>query len=175
MVTTTAPKRLHAGDSASWVANFPEHPASEGWALKYSLSNASNVYTLTASPLGDDFEVSLTSTASAAFAPGLYTLIGYVEKEDLRVSVSTTRFEVLPDVTQAHDRRSQAERTLQAIRDVLEGKASDDQQMIQYAGRTLSRYTFEQLITIESKLARTVARERARKAGHRGLIGVQLR
>lgn len=175
MVTTTKPKRLHAGDSASWVADFPNYPASEGWSLKYSLSSASNVYTLTASPLGDDFEVSIASSVSSTFAPGLYTLIGYVEKGDERHTVTEDRFEVLPNITEAHDRRSQAERTLQAIRDLLEGKASDDQQMIQYAGRTLSRYTFEQLIAIESRLARRVAREKQARRGSRGFIGAVFR
>lgn len=175
MVATTAPKRLNAGDSASWVVAVPGHPASDGWSFKYSLTNASHVHTLTATALGDDYSIRLGSSESASFAPGLYTLIGYVERSDERVQVSSQRLEILPNLTEAHDRRSQAERTLSAIRDLLEGKATDDQQMIQYAGRTLSRYTFEQLLAIESRLARQVAREKARKAGSKGIIGAVFR
>jgi len=169
------PKKLYAGDSASWLASFPEFLASEGWSLSYVLSNANGAHTITSTPIGDDFQVQITSTASSAFAPGRYSLIGYVEQGDDRHVVSESSLEVFPNITEAVDRRSQAERTLQAIRDMIEGKASDDQQMIQYQGRTLSRYTFEQLIMIESRLARTVAREHARKSGSRGFIGVTLR
>jgi hypothetical protein len=45
--------------------------------------------------------------------------------------------------------------------------------MIQYNGRTLSRYTFEALETIRSRLKRTVARERERRRGSKGRIGVK--
>ena len=175
MVKNTAPRRLNAGDSASWVVSLPNYPATEGWSLKYAIANASQNYALTASALGDDFEVVIPSSTSSSYSPGLYALIGYVEKDDQRTEVSSNRLEILPNVTSLHDRRTQAERTLQAIRDLLEGKATDDQQMIQYAGRTLSRYTFEQLIAIESRLARRVAREKAARKGHKGIIGAVFR
>ena len=175
MVKPLLPKRLNAGDSASWVASFADYPASQGWDLRYSLTNGSNVFSVATKALGDDYEVVIGSSLSSTFSPGQYSLIGYVMKDDERYIVSTSDLEVMPDVTVKADRRSQAERTLQAINDLLEGKADDDQQMIQYAGRTLSRYTFEQLEAIRSRLARTVAREKDRKAGRKGSIGVKLR
>lgn len=173
MVASTKPTRLNAGDSASWVASLPAYPASSGWSLSFALVNSTASHPIAATALGDDFEVSISSSASIGYTPGVYTLIGYVAKGGERIQVSESRLDVFPDVTVAADRRTQAERTLAAIEDLLEGKADDDQQMIQYAGRTLSRYTFDQLEAIRSRLKRTVAREQARKAGHKGSIGVR--
>lgn len=170
------PSRIHAGDSAAWLVNFPEYRPDQGWVLAYRLSNQSASYVVNAQALGDDFEVKITATQSRSFTAGKYTLIGYVTKvaTDERVVVSETSLEVNPDITQAIDRRSQAERTLEAVRALLEGKANEDQQMLQYNGRTLSRYTISDLLTFESRLARTVAREKSRKAGQKGFIGVRI-
>ena len=175
MVNT--PSRLNAGDSLEWVASFAGFPASQGWNLIYVLTNATNSYTteFVVSPLGDDFAVSVSAAASANLVTGDYSLFAVASKGAQRQTVAETRFRVLPAVTTLHDRRTQAERTLQAIDDLLEGKADDDQQMIQYAGRTLSRYTFEQLEQIRSRLRRTVARQRARKAGAKSFIGAVLK
>lgn len=175
MVNT--PNQLNAGDSLDWVVSFPDFPASDGWGLIYVLTNATNSYTteFVVSPQEDAFAVSLSVEDSVNIAVGDYTLFAVVNKEKQRKTAAQTRFSVLPNVTSLHDRRTQAERTLQAIEDMLEGKAEDDQQMIQYAGRTLSRYTFEQLEQIRSRLKRTVLRERARKAGAKPFIGARFR
>lgn len=175
MVNT--PTRLNAGDSLEWGASFVGFPASKGWSLSFALTNSTHSYTteFVVSPLGDDFSISLSATNSAALAVGEYALFAIMQKGDKRQTVGETRFRVLPNVTTLHDRRTQAERTLEAIEALLEGKADDDQQMIQYAGRTLSRYTFEHLEQIRSRLRRTVARQRARKAGAKSFIGAVLR
>jgi len=173
----TSPQRLNAGDSLTWIARFAAYPASAGWQLRYTLTSAEQVYSnaFTVSPLGNDFSVALSPSNSATLAAGDYVLFATVEKDNARHTVQETRFTVMPAITEAQDRRTQAERTLSAIEDLLEGKASDDQQMIQYAGRTLSRYTFEQLAQIRSRLRRTVARQHARKAGAKPFIGAVLR
>jgi len=179
----TSPQRLYAGDSLTWIARFAAYPASAGWQLRYTLTSAQQVYSnvFTVSSLSDDFRVSddfsvaLSPLKSATLAAGDYVLFATVEKDNARHTVQETRFTVLPAITEAQDRRTQAERTLSAIENLLEGKASDDQQMIQYAGRTLSRYTFEQLAQIRSRLRRTVARQHARKAGAKPFIGAVLR
>ncbi|MAE21828.1 MAG: hypothetical protein CMK92_05295 [Pseudomonas sp.] len=177
MVDTTAPHAVRAGDSATWIVSFPKYPASKGWALSLTLVNGDTVNTtaFNVRSLGDEYEVTLGASESAQLTPGTYVLYHTLSLGDERHTVQEKRFTVKHNVTTQHDPRSQAERTLQAIRDLLEGKADDDQQMVQYAGRTLSRYTFEQLIQIESRLARTVARERAAKAGHKGFIGARFR
>jgi hypothetical protein len=171
---TSKPSRLRAGDSVAWVESLPGFSPADGWTLAYSISNPTKALQVQATPLGGDFQVSISSAVSATLTPGSYTLIGYVSKAGQRHSLTETLLTVIPDVTAAVDRRSQAERTLEAINALLEGKASDDQQMIQYAGRTLSRYTFAELTAFASKLSRTVARERARKRGEKGFIGVRL-
>lgn len=169
----TTPTRLNAGFSLAWVASFPGFTASEGWSLSYQLTNHTNAHTIPATALGDDFQVVISPALSSTFAPGSYRLFAIAQKADDRRILANTSFEVLPDITKAVDLRSTAERTLEAIEALLEGKATDDQQMIQYNGRTLSRYTFEALETLRSRLKRTVARERERRRGSKGRIGVK--
>ena len=167
------PTRLNAGFSLAWVSSFPGFTASEGWSLSYQLTNHKNAHTIPATALGDDFQVEISPALSSTFAPGSYRLFAVAQKgEDKRILTSSS-FEVLPDITKAADLRSPSERTLEAIEALLEGKATEDQQMIQYNGRTLSRYTFEALETLRSRLKRTVAREKERRRGGKGRIGVK--
>ena len=125
MVNT--PSRLNAGDSLEWVASFAGFPASQGWSLIYVLTNATNSYTteFVVSPLGDDFAVSVSAAASANLVTGDYSFFAVASKGAQRQTVAETRFRVLPAVTTLHDRRTQAERTLEAIEALLEGKADD--------------------------------------------------
>lgn len=173
MVTT--PNSVHAGDSLTWSVEFPDYPADE-WSLSTSLNKPPSDFHLdpfTVLAVGSAFQLSLTTTVSSTLNPGVYTLAYAVSSGTDRCTVHSTSIEVLPDVSAQYDPRSDTEKTLEAVIALLEGKVSDDTQMLQYDGRTLSRYTFTELETLRSRLLRTLAREKARKAGSKGLIGVR--
>jgi hypothetical protein len=163
----TEPSEIIQGNSYEWERNLPEYPAS-AWTLKYTISNADSAVTFTASPSGDAFAMSLSTADTSALSPGRYTLSAYVEQTGKRVLVDQRDLEVKPDLSAAADRRSYAQRALEAIEATILGAASNSQQQVEIDGRSISRYTPEQLIVLRDRLKREVEAEKAAARASRG-------
>lgn len=130
-VLTAAPTSLRAGDSVSWLLDFADYPASDGWVLSYVLLSDQGRYDFTAVASGASHLIELASGDTAGWVAGQYTLTGYLKKGSDRVTVGTSPIEILPDLpatsTTTYDGRSHARRMLEAIEATLESRATKAQ------------------------------------------------
>lgn len=166
---------LCQGISASYSPSLGSDTPTEDWEVYLYLTTPSSSVEVEGLRNGDDWVFVFNSSETAALAARKHQAAIVAKKGAAADLIAEFTAVVKPDPTKAHDRRTQAERTLDAVRAMLEGKATDDQQMVQYDGRTISRYTFEALIQLENKLTRRVQRERNRKAGHSGILKTRRR
>lgn len=179
-IPTTEPSSFRAGDLLAWTKSLADYPANDGWALSYTLINASSKITINASASGADFSVSVPAATTAPYTPGIYQWMGRVSKalEILTVAVGT--IEILPNLATAttFDFRSHARTMLDAIEAAFEGKASSTQLSYSINGRTVENLTPEQLITWRSFYKMEVTKEaQAEKFARTGInprrIGVR--
>ncbi|WP_428309262.1 hypothetical protein [Hydrocarboniphaga sp.] len=128
MSTTPEPTSIIAGDSVSWTKSLSSYAPADGWALQYRLAprNGGTAIAVGATAAGADFVVAVAANASAAWAPGEYTLTGAVIKGSQRAIVYQGELQLLPDpmAQTAADGRSMAERIVTAIDSWLVSKDS---------------------------------------------------
>lgn len=94
---TTEPASITAGDSVTWQRSLADY-AADVWTLKYRLINATAKIDLTASASGTNHLISISTTASAAYAAGVYAWSAWVEKTGERVTIGTGTLTVKPDL-----------------------------------------------------------------------------
>jgi hypothetical protein len=170
-IPTTEPSAIVAGDTVSWTRSFADFPASQGWALAYKLRNAWDKINISASASGDDFLVSISAATSAAYVVGDYSFDAYATKGSERHTVASGKITVLPnlDTTSAVDDRSFNQRMVDAIEDLLEGRATADVQAYQIGGRQLTKMTVDELEKWRAQYRFRLNREQGKSAS----IGVR--
>lgn len=181
-----APAAFVAGDTVKWrlkTVVYDEHkdPA-DGWVLTYELRNATGAFTITGTDNGDGTHlVTLTAEASAVYQAGLFHYQGVITKASVRHIVDRGTFTVRPDfeALSETDARTWAERVLDAIEAVLEGKASQDQLSYSIGDRSLTRMSWQELLEARQHFQREVrsqARAEAVREGryHSGTIRTRL-
>lgn len=144
----TVPKRepdsIRAGDTWQWrredLANT--YPATT-WALTYVFKNAAKGFSFTASADGVFFAVDLPASETEELPAGTYRWAAQVVNGDEKHTVGMGTTEVLADVftnpDAAADTRSHARKVLDALRAMMEGKATHDQLEYEINGRRLRR------------------------------------
>lgn len=164
------PTTIYAGDTLTWTRAVPDYAAPE-WTLNYALVKAGKAYTFSSTASGQDHAVSVSSTTTATWQAGDYTLTAYVTKTGSRVTLpGATRVTVKPNpLGAAVDPRSQARRTLDAVSAVLEGRASSDVAAYTINGRSLTKMPIAELIALQSRYQRLVDREDAEANLARGM------
>lgn len=162
------PKKITAGLTYKWTRTLSDYPASDNWALKYSIVNVGAQYDVAAVADGDAFDVTIAKAASAKYAAGAYKLIGYVDDGTERHQIYCADLIVSPDFTAGvADLRSYAQKTLEAIEALLANAATKDQSSVMVDGQTLTRRTYAELLTLRDRFRREVAsEERAAKAAN---------
>lgn len=173
-MTTGMPTILTAGDRWRWRESAAAaYPPAAGWTLKYRLRSAAAVIDITAQVVGAAYEIDVAPATTATYAAAEYDWTAWVEKSGDRVSIATGRVTVRPDpaTIAAGDIRSHAEKVLEAIHAVIEGRASQDQESYSINGRSLSRTSLPDLLALERTYARRVARERAEREAAAGRGG----
>lgn len=163
------PARIVAGDTARWLRSLPDFPASAGWALVYTLVNAAQRYTFSSSASGADHLVNVSAATTAGWAPGSY---GWRAQATLGADVFTIgegRLEVASAFASAGDARSSAQRMLDAVDAVLEGRVADGVEAYTIGGRSITRMSVPDLLSLRSRLRVDVARELAAQRSAAGL------
>ena len=166
---TTEPTTLLAGDTAKWLKTVTDYPASEGWALSYTLVSATARITFTATTAVDDYLVSVPAATTAAWAAGSYEWRAQVSKSGEVFTVSTGTITVQPVFSSAIDSRSHARKALANIEAYLENSANLTASMYEIAGRKLQRINLPELLALRDKYKGEVAREDAAANVARGL------
>jgi len=170
------PKTIYAGDKIEWTESNSDYPASEGWTYKVRLINSAGKIDIGSTADGDDHDVSIASTTSAAYTAGKYMLQPYYEHTDGTKEFQTQfEVEVIADIllVNTYDYRSHAQTTLDAIEAMIESRASVAQQSIQIStplgGRSLQYLTFEELIKAKEYYTALVEGEKEKARVEAGL------
>ena len=171
-IPTTEPVTLIAGDTAQWCITLPNYPASEGWALFYTLITSAEHYTFGSVPSGDAHLVTVAASTTANWAPDRYTWRCQAKKDAEVFTVGSGRLTLqgpFTDSDEASDIRSHARKTLDAVEAYLENPNNLTSAMYEIAGRKLQRLSIPDLLTLRSRYQAEVAREEAAALVGRGL------
>jgi hypothetical protein len=169
---TTFPTRHGAGDTLAVRRSLADWPATT-WSLSFELRNAGASITIAATADGADHVVSVPAATTASWTAGRYHWRAYVTAGTDRHEVERGTIEIEPDFAAAGaaDRRSHAEKVLDAIEAVIEGRASKDQESYTIAGRSLARTPIGDLLTLATRYRGMVEAERAAERLRRGIGG----
>ena len=117
------PTTLRAGDTYSQRVELDDYPASAGWVLKsrFAPRAGGSAIDLTATADGDTHVLAETAAATAAWPPGDYSAVHWVEKGAEVLTIATGQLAILPNLRSGvpGDTRSQAEKALAAARDAF--------------------------------------------------------
>jgi hypothetical protein len=165
---TREPLTVAAGDTVTWSRTLADYPASTGWVLKYALRGPA-VVDITGSSDGDTHII--TIAPADLTTAGTYAVQGYVENGSERRTVYTGRLKVTPDLTAADatfDPRSHAQKVVEAIEAVIEGRATRDQQEMWIDGERIVRTHFDELLKIRQRYRHEIAAAEARERRSQG-------
>ena len=167
------PTSFVAGDTVKWERTnlYSDYPPAS-WALKYSLVGLNDgIGEQTAAEDGNNYQVTIAASVTATLDGGDYTLTGYVDDGTQRFTVYRGTVTVEADIAGVdggRDTRSYWKRVYDNVSAVIEGKASSDQQSYSIAGRSLSRYSFEELLALQGRARAEVLREERAASGAGG-------
>lgn len=166
-IPTVTQKTITAGDSVSWVINLTDYPASESWELSYVLLNSSSKITITSEADGDSHLIDVSAATTAAYTAGEYKYTALITDGTDRYTVETGTITMLPDPAEqtTYDGRTFAEVCLENIESILQGKASADNYSYSIGGRSLSKYSWDELITARNYFANEVRKEQRNESG----------
>ncbi|MGH7605422.1 MAG: hypothetical protein ACRENK_15680 [Gemmatimonadaceae bacterium] len=162
----TVPKRepdtIRAGDTWQWrredLAN--NYPAPT-WTLSYVFKNATKGFGFDAGADGAFFSVDLPASETEGMPAGSYRWAAQVRNGDERHTVGIGTTEVLADVftdpDAAADLRSHNRIVLDAIRAVIEKRATRDQERYSISGRELWRTPIADLRALRAEYEALVA------------------
>lgn len=159
----TEPTSLRAGDTWKWKrTDLTDYPAPT-WTLKYEFKNKTTAFEITAAQDGSTsaFAVTVAMATTAGYAAGKYSWVATVSNGSERYTVDSGTFEVTKDFNDntAYDGRSHAQKTLEAIEAVIEGRATMDQQEYSIGDRTLKRTPMADLLKLHSRYSAMVEAE----------------
>jgi hypothetical protein len=129
-------KPIIAGDTFDQTIEVNDYPASDGWTLKYRLapkfatpSMAAFTLTATTNANGRDYDVQASPATTAAWVPGTYNGVRWVEKVGARQTLKYGDgfeefglFEVKADpsaLAQGYDGRSQARKAVDDLKSAM--------------------------------------------------------
>lgn len=155
-------RRIHIGDTIDETISLPNYPAGDGWSLKIVITNSANKYVIESTADGDDHSIDVAGGGGTdTWTAGKYRWVAFAIKDGKRQRISSGDIEVLPDVEAlAADLRSHAEKVLEAIEAVIEGKASTDDYDTTVNGKRLVRYNYEELLKLRNQYRAEVKAQR---------------
>ena len=160
-IPTTEPAVIVAGDTAKWTKSLADYSAADGWALSYTLVNAANRYTFSATASGSDFSVTVAAGTTTAYVAGLYDWRAQVAKAGEVFTVGSGQFTVQPSFASATDGRSSARKSLDQVVAYLADSNNLQAAEYEIAGRRLKRLSVPDLLALKSHLSAEVQRETA--------------
>lgn len=162
---------LIAGDSLNFLTTTPGYSAADGWVLKYRLNpraSGGTSYELTGSAEGADHRITIAASTTALWDAGAYAWAAWVELGAEKYTVQTGQLTVNPDprtVAAGVDQRAHAEKVLDAIEAVIEGRASQAHEEYQINGRQLKFTPLTELLKLRDRYRWEVRSLRAAAAG----------
>ncbi len=172
---TTEPDRFAAGDLVMWRRTDLEAYAGVAFDLKYVFRPATGGETTveaTATVSGTEYRISLGSTVTAAMAAGRWYWSAYLIRVSDSQRVQIDDGETTVEANRAldpSDTRSHAQRTLDAIQAVIEGRATEDVQSYTIGGRQINKMGPDDLIRWKNHYRQEVEAEQNAARRRNGL------
>lgn len=169
-IPSNEPDIITKGDSTSWTKSFPNYKASDGWVLTYYFRGAATL-DKAATADGDDHLVELTTANTDTLTAGDYAWAAKVAKGSEVITVETGQLTVLNDLADestGYETRPYVKRVLDSIEALMLGKTTQDASSYSIQGRSLTRYSFEELETLRDKYQRlwnSYLKKQKRKSG----------
>lgn len=167
-IPSSIPSEIRAGDTARWRRSLSDYPASDGWALSYTLVGPTAVYSATAAADGDAHLLTVPAATTVAWEPGLYSLQEAATKGADRFTVGVTALRILADLASTAaggaDTRTHARKVLDSIEAWLESKAPVAGE-VQIGDRRIRNYPLEELLALRDRYLAEVKREEAAQSG----------
>jgi hypothetical protein len=167
-IPSCEPQEIVAGDTVLWTKSLADFLPSDGWALKYRLTNAPANAEITAANIVATANAAgywdvVIAAASTSVAAGTWRLIGWVLlASGERHVVYDDVLSVLPDAAAATPANllTPNERILAAIDARLLGRVTADQETVQVNGSALTRIPIQELSVLRGVYAAKVWREK---------------
>ena len=159
--------RFTLGDTLTYRTVIDGRSAADGWVmtLRLVLRSGTGAITVTGAADTEDptaHRITATAATTAAWAAGTFSWHEWVEKAGAKHAVASGSAVLVADprtATGTLDIRTPAAVALDAVRALLQGKATTGQAQYSINNRSLQSYSITELIALEDKLARDVARE----------------
>lgn len=160
----TISKTLQAGLTLAWSVSVPELQANDRLLM---LLRGPGVIDLTAALSGTTASFTVAAAATAKWPPGLYQYNLVRESGADRFLVGSGAVTVEPDfaaLPEGHDPRTHAQRMLDSINKVLEGRVLSDHERYSIEGRAIDRIPIMELHKLRRIYKHKVARENGQNA-----------
>lgn len=166
------PAKLVAGDTLEFKKTVSDHSAADGWSMTYYIRGNGTGMRQSYSSQSEtgDFLFVVDDRDTAEWTVGKYRFEGYVYKDGSRYRVDYGDFEVLPDFqagTGALDTRSDNQKALDAITATINGSASIAEKQMQIGGKSIERFSLDELLKAQEKLEVRVAKEKQAEINER--------
>ena len=157
---TQEPDTLVVGDRWVWRRNdlITDYP-SDTYSLTYHFTRDSggggtHHISITATAITDAYIVEVASATTASLGDGDYVWQAYITRtsDSQRFVIDTGQTKLLPDFDNDEtDMRSFAKKALDSLEAVIQNRATIDQSSFSIAGRSLSRMSVDELLTLRDR------------------------
>jgi hypothetical protein len=167
-IPTNEPQKFTAGDTVQWTKSLSDYPATL-YALAYQLRGPQEISVTASTYQTSDFLISWTAAQTAAFKPGLYSLVAFVTD----LATSLTRYSIKPRfplvticenpanyVAGSAANLTFAARTLAAVEATIEKLASRAVSTASVNGQTYSLQDMGKLISLRQRCREEVQSEK---------------
>lgn len=169
------PVSLTQGDTWAWELSLPSYPANGGWALNYSLRNATGFLNFAATADNSQYKIlvpAASTVGSPNFPAGLYNFEAYVSNAGTgeRYTIRRGTINVLTDLSaqsSTFDARSFSQKMVDAIRACLQGRATGGVDEYRIHNRELKYMQVDELMKWEAYYASKVRVENGKGQGRK--------
>lgn len=157
------PRTITPGDTVTWRDSFAEYKPPD-YSLSWAIRGAC-ILDLNAIAVGDEFETTITPTASSNLTPGTYFYQAYTRYVGGRITVGSGQITVranLESTLASYEGSTTAEKMLAAVEAAIQARLSGGAvDSYEIKGRRLDRTPLPDLVVLRSQLKIEVQREQA--------------
>ncbi|RKR02600.1 hypothetical protein C7446_2318 [Kushneria sinocarnis] len=167
---TGIPDSITAGTTLSLPITLTAYPADD-WSLTLILRGAGSI-DLSATPDGNTHRFAADASTTSEWPAGNYWYSLRASRGADVHEIDSGTLTVRPDIANRHegyDGRVHAERVLEAIEAVIEGRATKDQDSYRINNRELRRTSIDQLLKLRHRYRLEVQQLRAKRKGRNTL------
>lgn len=157
------PTAVTVGSIWTWKKPIGDYGALYNLFLYITPIRGGTTLTLSSTIISDYYVFSIPSSITVNYTSGEYTyaetIVEISTSNSFVLSTGTLTLRPNPSLATSLDNRSQARKTLDAIRATIEGRATSDQQAMSINGRSISRTPIGELLALETRYNILVQRE----------------